>query len=57
MTVRPGTIKIIQEVLGYISNTPRKIRCNNLYDSLYHIFSIKEKNGNLHRALDIKKAH
>lgn len=51
---RPKSAEIMQDVLEHSLSRPGKTRWNSLFDSLQEIFSIKEKNLQLHKALNIK---
>lgn len=50
---RPKTAEIIQDVLGHTLSRPGVTRWNSLYDAMKQIYSIKEKNIMLHRALSL----
>ncbi|XP_011875029.1 PREDICTED: uncharacterized protein LOC105565991 [Vollenhovia emeryi] len=51
---RPKSAEIVQNVLEHSLSRPGQTRWNSLFDSLQQIFSIKENNLNLHKALNIK---
>lgn len=51
---RPKTAEIIQIVLGHTLSKPGVTRWNSLYDAMKQIYSIKDKNIQLHRALDLR---
>jgi len=51
---RPKSAEIMQDVLEHSLSRPGETRWNSLFDSLQQIFSIKEKNLQLHKALNIK---
>ncbi|XP_017465562.1 PREDICTED: uncharacterized protein LOC108358634 [Rhagoletis zephyria] len=48
---RPKTAEIIQSVLGHTLSKPGVTRWNSLYDAMKQIYSVKDKNIHLHRAL------
>lgn len=51
---RPKSAEIMQDVLEHSLSRPGETRWNSLFDSLQQIFSIKEKNLQLHKAINIK---
>ncbi|CAB3222644.1 unnamed protein product [Arctia plantaginis] len=51
---RPKTAEIIQGVLGHTLSKPGVTRWNSLYDAMKQIYSIKDKNIQLHRALCLR---
>lgn len=51
---RPKSAEIMVDTLKHTLSRPGDTRWNSLYDSLKQIFSIKNKNLEIHRALNIK---
>ena len=53
---RPRTAEIMHEILQHTLSRPGETRWNSLFDALQQIWNIKEKNLQLHKALNIKNA-
>lgn len=51
---RPKSAEVLHKILGHTLSRPGITRWNSLYDALKQIYSIKEKNLQLHRAFNLR---